>query len=40
MTGHQARFGSGEVGPKIGIVSLFETLGVGFLREVDAYQQD
>ncbi len=40
MTGHQARFGSGEVGPKIGLVPLFETLGVKFLREVDAYQQD
>jgi indolepyruvate ferredoxin oxidoreductase alpha subunit len=40
MTGHQARFGSGEVGPKIGLVQLFEALGVGFLREIDAYQQD
>ena len=40
MTGHQARFGSGEVGPKIELGPLFETLGVRFLREVDAYQQD
>lgn len=39
MTGHQPRFGSGEVGPKIPFKPLFEALGVKFLREVDAYEQ-
>jgi indolepyruvate ferredoxin oxidoreductase, alpha subunit len=39
MTGHQPRFGSGEVGPKIPFKPLFEALGVKFLREVDAYSQ-
>jgi indolepyruvate ferredoxin oxidoreductase alpha subunit len=39
MTGHQPRFGSGEVGGKIPFKPLFEALGVKFLRECDAYEQ-
>ncbi|MCU0661449.1 MAG: thiamine pyrophosphate-dependent enzyme [Myxococcota bacterium] len=39
MTGHQVRAGSGEIGEKINIPSLLETLGVKFLRDVDAYNQ-
>ncbi len=39
MTGHQPRFGSGEVGEKIPFVPLLENLGVRFIREVDAYEQ-
>jgi indolepyruvate ferredoxin oxidoreductase alpha subunit len=39
MTGHQPRFGSGEVGDKIPFVPLLEALGVKFIRETDTYQQ-
>jgi indolepyruvate ferredoxin oxidoreductase alpha subunit len=39
MTGHQPRFGSGEVGAKMPLVPLLEALGVKFIREVDAYEQ-
>lgn len=40
MTGHQPRFGSGEVGAEIPLPRLLESLGVRFIRDVDAYQQD
>ncbi|MBW2701678.1 MAG: 4Fe-4S binding protein [Deltaproteobacteria bacterium] len=39
MTGHQPRLGSGEIGPRILIKDLMESLGIGFVREVDTYQQ-
>ncbi len=39
MTGHQPRLGSGEIGPRIVIKNLMESLGIGFVREVDTYQQ-
>jgi indolepyruvate ferredoxin oxidoreductase alpha subunit len=39
MTGHQPRFGSGEIGDKIPFVPLLEAMGVKFLRNVDAYEQ-
>ena len=39
MTGHQPRFGSGEVGQKIPLQAMLESLGVRFIREADAYQQ-
>jgi indolepyruvate ferredoxin oxidoreductase alpha subunit len=39
MTGHQPRAGSGEVGDKIPLAEMFTTLGVKFVREVDAYSQ-
>ena len=39
MTGHQARHGSGEVGDKIPIIPLLETLGVKKILDVDAYNQ-
>ncbi len=39
MTGHQPRFGSGEVGDKIPFVPLLEALGVKFIRETDTYKQ-
>jgi len=39
MTGHQPRPGSGEVGDKIKLVEMFETLGVKLIRSVDAYDQ-
>ncbi len=39
MTGHQPRPGTGEVGAPIDLVHLLETLGVGFVRQVDAYNQ-
>ena len=39
MTGHQPRPGTGEVGEKIPIIELLGSLGVGFVRDVDAYQQ-
>ncbi len=39
MTGHQPRAGSGEVGGKLDVKRILESLGVAFLRDVDAYQQ-
>jgi indolepyruvate ferredoxin oxidoreductase, alpha subunit len=39
MTGHQPRMGSGEVGEKIPIKQLLESLGVTFIREADTYSQ-
>ncbi|MCP4678582.1 MAG: indolepyruvate ferredoxin oxidoreductase [Deltaproteobacteria bacterium] len=39
MTGHQPRPGTGEIGDKIPIRGVFEALGVGFIREVDTYNQ-
>ena len=39
MTGHQPRTGSGEVGGKLDVKRILESLGVAFLRDVDAYQQ-
>jgi indolepyruvate ferredoxin oxidoreductase, alpha subunit len=39
MTGHQPRPGTGEVGSAIDLRHLLETLGVGFVRVVDAYNQ-
>lgn len=39
MTGHQARHGTGEVGDKIPIIGLLETLGVQKILDVDAYNQ-
>jgi indolepyruvate ferredoxin oxidoreductase alpha subunit len=39
MTGHQPRAGSGEVGDRINLTQLFETLGAKFIRDVDAYHQ-
>ena len=40
MTGHQARFGSGELGDKIPLKPLLEAMGVKFIREVDTYEQE
>jgi indolepyruvate ferredoxin oxidoreductase alpha subunit len=37
MTGHQPRPGSGVIGPKIPLIELLKALGVGFIRDVDAY---
>ncbi len=39
MTGHQARHGSGEIGDKIPIIGLLETLGVQKILDVDSYNQ-
>lgn len=39
MTGHQVRAGSGEIGEKIHIPKLLETLGVKMIRDVDTYNQ-
>ncbi len=39
MTGHQARHGSGELGDKIPIIPLLETLGVKKILDVDSYNQ-
>ena len=39
MTGHQPRAGSGEIGERIPLVTLFETLGAKFVRDIDAYAQ-
>jgi indolepyruvate ferredoxin oxidoreductase alpha subunit len=39
MTGHQPRMGGGEIGAKLDLVKMFEGLGVGFVRKVDAYDQ-
>lgn len=39
MTGHQPRPGTGEVGATIDLSHLLQTLGVAFVREVDAYNQ-
>jgi len=40
MTGHQPRFGAGEVGDKVPLPELLRGLGVKFIREVDAYSQE
>ncbi|MBN2526896.1 MAG: indolepyruvate ferredoxin oxidoreductase [Deltaproteobacteria bacterium] len=39
MTGHQSRPGNGEIGEKINIPALLKSLGVGFIRQADAYNQ-
>ncbi len=39
MTGHQPHAGSGEIGDAIPIQSVLETLGVKFIKRVDAYNQ-
>jgi indolepyruvate ferredoxin oxidoreductase alpha subunit len=39
MTGHQPRPGSGERGPKIPWIPVFQALGCKFIRDVDAYEQ-
>ncbi|HQO09354.1 MAG TPA: thiamine pyrophosphate-dependent enzyme [Clostridiales bacterium] len=39
MTGHQPHAGSGEIGEKISIDKLLESIGVKFIRRVDTYQQ-
>jgi indolepyruvate ferredoxin oxidoreductase alpha subunit len=39
MTGHQPHPGSGDISDKIPIRRVLEALGVGFIREVDAYAQ-
>lgn len=39
MTGHQPRFGSGEVGDKLDLAQLLKSLGVKFIRDVDTYEQ-
>ena len=39
MTGHQPTAGSGEIGDKIQIPAMFEALGVGFIKSIDAYRQ-
>ncbi|MBW2459814.1 MAG: indolepyruvate ferredoxin oxidoreductase, partial [Deltaproteobacteria bacterium] len=39
MTGHQPRMGAGEIGDKIPLRGMFEALGVGFIEEVDTYNQ-
>ncbi|HNW45641.1 MAG TPA: thiamine pyrophosphate-dependent enzyme [Elusimicrobiales bacterium] len=40
MTGHQPRPGNGELGERINIPELLKNLGVKFLRECDAYEQE
>ncbi|MBN2790564.1 MAG: 4Fe-4S binding protein [Candidatus Delongbacteria bacterium] len=39
MTGHQPHAGTGEIGEKISIDKVLESLGVKFLKRVDTYQQ-
>ena len=39
MTGHQARPGNGEIGERLALFGILESLGVKFLRECDAYDQ-
>ncbi|MFO7810919.1 MAG: thiamine pyrophosphate-dependent enzyme, partial [Candidatus Delongbacteria bacterium] len=39
MTGHQPHAGSGEIGEKISIDKLLESIGVKFIKRVDTYQQ-
>ena len=39
MTGHQPHPGSGELSDKIPILRVLESLGVKFLKKVDAYDQ-
>jgi indolepyruvate ferredoxin oxidoreductase alpha subunit len=39
MTGHQPHPGSGEIGDKIPIRRVLESLGVKFLRDMDTYNQ-
>jgi indolepyruvate ferredoxin oxidoreductase, alpha subunit len=39
MTGHQPRTGSGEEGARLSLGRILESLGVQFLRDVDAYSQ-
>ena len=39
MTGHQPHAGTGEIGDKIPLQKLLETIGVKFLRRVDTYKQ-
>ena len=39
MTGHQPRPGNGEIGGRLSLFGILEKLGVGFLRECDAYDQ-
>jgi indolepyruvate ferredoxin oxidoreductase, alpha subunit len=40
MTGHQPRFGSGEVGETLPLQDLLRGLGVKHILEVDAYKQE
>ncbi len=40
MTGHQPRPGAGEVGDRIPLPEMLAGLGVKFVRDVDAYQQE
>ena len=39
MTGHQPHAGTGEIGEKISIDKLLESIGVKFMKRVDTYQQ-
>ncbi|MFP4548054.1 MAG: thiamine pyrophosphate-dependent enzyme [Fidelibacterota bacterium] len=39
MTGHQPHAGTGEIGAKVPLQKLLETMGVKFLRRVDTYKQ-
>lgn len=39
MTGHQPHAGTGEIGEKISIDKLLESIGVKFIKRVDTYQQ-
>ncbi len=39
MTGHQPHAGTGEIGDKVPLQKLLETIGVKFLRRVDTYKQ-
>lgn len=39
MTGHQPHAGTGEIGDKIPLQKLLETIGVKFLKRVDTYKQ-
>lgn len=40
MTGHQPRPGNGQIGDKIDIATLLRTLGVQFVEQADAYDQN
>ncbi|OGR68546.1 MAG: indolepyruvate ferredoxin oxidoreductase [Elusimicrobia bacterium GWC2_63_65] len=40
MTGHQPRPGNGEIGERLNLPELLKALGVKFLRECDAYEQE
>jgi len=39
MTGHQPTAGSGEMGDKLSIPAVLESLGVKFVKSIDAYRQ-